>query len=139
MTCGTSCGCSGRVWPSMAGACAVFIVFTLVYMLFIVPVREEIFRDFGVALPGLTVGLIRFSRDIRLANPGQVFSLGWVAIGVATLIGAGLTVLTANVPRPVARTLLLGVVALLVAWMALCAWAILGPTLEMQRALQQGA
>jgi hypothetical protein len=122
----------------MAGTCAVFVIFTLGYMLFVVPVREEIFLDFGVALPGLTAGIIRFSRDIRLDNPGQVFSLGWVAIGVATLIGAGLTVLSAFVPRVFARALLAGVMLLMVVWMGLCTWAMLGPTLEMQRSLQVG-
>jgi len=137
MACESSCGCGSRTWPSMAGACGVFVLFTLVYMLFIVPVREEIFRDFGVALPGLTVGIIRFSQDIRLSNPGQVFSLGWVAIGIASLLGAGLTILAAFVPRSVSRALLAGVVLLLVAWMALCAWAMLAPTLAMQQSLRQ--
>lgn len=133
----SSCGCGSRTWPSVAGACAVFVLFTLVYMLFIVPVREEIFRDFGVALPGLTVGLIRFSRDLRMANPGQHFPLGWLAVGAGVIVGAGLTWASAVVPRSLARALLLVVVLLLLAWMALCAWAMLGPTLAMQESLRQ--
>lgn len=133
--CGTCCG---RTWPSVAGASALCVIFTLAYMLFVVPAREEIFRDFGVALPGLTRGMIGFSRDIRLAHPGQAFSLGWLALVACVMVGAGLTWASAVVPRPVARTLLVVIVLLLVAWMALCAWAMLGPTLAMQSALQQG-
>lgn len=134
-----SCGsCCSRTWPSVAGACGVFVLFTLVYMLTVVPAREEIFFDFGVALPLLTRGMIGFSRDIRLANPGQTFSLGWLAVGACVFVGAGLTWVSAVVPRPVARTLLVVLVLLLLAWMALCAWAMLAPTLAMQSSLQQG-
>lgn len=139
MACESSCGCGSRTWPSMAGACGVFVLFTLVYMLFIVPVREEIFRDFGVALPGLTIGMIRFSRDLRMANPGQAFPLGWLAVGAFVIVGAGLTWASAVMPRTLARVLLAVAVLVLVGWMALCAWAMLSPTLEMQRALQGGA
>lgn len=139
MACESSCGCGSRTWPPMAGACGVFVLFTLAYMLFIVPVREEIFRDFGVALPGVTIGMIRFSRDLRMVNPGQAFPLGWLVVGACVVVGAGLTWASAVMPRPLAKALLGVVVLLLVAWMALCAWAMLGPTLEMQRALQGGA
>jgi len=40
-------------------------------MVFIIPKFEEIFKDFGVALPALTRGLIYCSRWVAGSNPGQ--------------------------------------------------------------------
>jgi type IV pilus assembly protein PilC len=46
-------------------------------MVFIIPKFEEIFTDFGVALPALTVWLITTSRWFAGTNPGQAMA-GWI-------------------------------------------------------------
>ena len=46
-------------------------------MVFIIPKFEEIFRDFGVALPALTQGLIWASRWVAGTNTGQAIP-GWI-------------------------------------------------------------
>jgi type IV pilus assembly protein PilC len=46
-------------------------------MVFIIPKFEEIFTDFGVALPALTVWLINTSRWFAGSNPGQQIP-GWI-------------------------------------------------------------
>jgi type IV pilus assembly protein PilC len=54
-------------------------------MVFIIPKFEEIFRDFGVSLPGLTRWLIRTSRWVAGTNPGQTIP-GWVVVLPSPLI-----------------------------------------------------
>ncbi|MBS0198417.1 MAG: type II secretion system F family protein [Planctomycetes bacterium] len=48
-------------------------------MVFIIPKFEEIFRDFGVALPWLTMKLISTSRWVAGTNPGQSIP-GWIVL-----------------------------------------------------------
>ncbi len=57
------------VYPVVVVAIAGLILTGI--MIFIIPKFEEIFRDFGVALPALTRGLIYVSRWFGGANPGQ--------------------------------------------------------------------
>ncbi|MCB9841185.1 MAG: type II secretion system F family protein [Phycisphaeraceae bacterium] len=57
------------VYPAAVIIVAVAILTFI--MLFIIPKFEEIFTDFGVALPGLTVWLMNTSRWMAGAVPGQ--------------------------------------------------------------------
>lgn len=59
------------IYPVAVLSVAVLIVTGIMY--FIIPQFEEIFLDFGVELPGLTMGMIRFSRWVAGNNPGQAF------------------------------------------------------------------
>lgn len=64
---------------------AVVIIATAILtfiMVFIIPKFEEIFRDFGVALPALTRWLINVSRWVAGTNVGQTVP-GWVFIVLA--------------------------------------------------------
>lgn len=54
-------------------------------MIFIIPKFQEIFADFGVALPKLTVWLINSSSWVAGINPGQQVG-GWVFLLVAPFI-----------------------------------------------------
>lgn len=54
-------------------------------MIFIIPKFQEIFSDFGVALPTLTVWLINTSSWVAGINPGQKIG-GWVFLLVAPFI-----------------------------------------------------
>lgn len=49
-------------------------------MVFIIPKFEEIFTDFGVALPALTRGLINSSRWFAGTNPDQPIAGIWIAL-----------------------------------------------------------
>lgn len=55
-------------------------------MWFIIPKFEEIFRDFGVALPGITRGLINCSRWVAGGNPGQSIAGIFIVIPAPVLI-----------------------------------------------------
>lgn len=64
---------------------AVVIIATAILtfiMVFIIPKFEEIFRDFGVALPALTRWLINISRWVAGTNVGQTVP-GWIFIVLA--------------------------------------------------------
>lgn len=81
------------------------------YMLVFVPKQEEIYRDFGVALPLVTRWFINQSRDFCATNPGQSVSLQWVLLPLWLLCIAGVTLVCAR--RPTMRAgmvfLILGV------------------------------
>lgn len=62
------------VYPIVVISIAGIILSGIMY--FIIPKFEEIFADFGVKLPALTVGLIRTSRWFVGSNPGQELP-GW--------------------------------------------------------------
>ena len=66
-------------------------------MVFIIPKFEEIFRDFGVALPVLTRILINMSRWVAGNSVGQVIP-GWCFIVVSPLLFWGLFKLTRKAP-----------------------------------------
>ena len=57
------------VYPIVVVLVAVAILTFI--MLFIIPKFEEIFTDFGVALPGITMALINASRWVAGGQPGQ--------------------------------------------------------------------
>ncbi|MBK9189829.1 MAG: type II secretion system F family protein [Phycisphaerales bacterium] len=63
------------VYPIVVISIAGIILSAIMY--FIIPKFEEIFTDFGVALPALTMGLIRVSRWFAGTNPGQEIP-GWL-------------------------------------------------------------
>lgn len=65
------------VYPIVVIGIASLILTGIMY--FIIPKFEEIFRDFGVALPALTRGLIFFSRWVAWKNPGQAIP-GWAVL-----------------------------------------------------------
>jgi type IV pilus assembly protein PilC len=71
------------IYPIAVVIIAVAIVTFI--MVFIIPKFEEIFKDFGVALPGLTRMLINISRWVAGNNTGQ-FMPGWVYILFSPLI-----------------------------------------------------
>jgi type IV pilus assembly protein PilC len=54
-------------------------------MVFIIPKFEQIFKEFGVALPALTLGLVNTSRWVAGSNPGQQVG-GWLFILVAPVV-----------------------------------------------------
>ncbi len=54
-------------------------------MIFIIPKFQEIFSDFGVALPTLTVWLINTSSWVAGINPGQKIG-GWVFLLIAPFV-----------------------------------------------------
>jgi type IV pilus assembly protein PilC len=66
-------------------------------MVFIIPKFEEIFRDFGVALPVLTRVLINVSRWVAGNSVGQVIP-GWCFIVVSPLLFWGLFKLARKAP-----------------------------------------
>ncbi|MEL7472563.1 MAG: type II secretion system F family protein [Planctomycetota bacterium] len=74
------------VYPVVVVLVAVAILTFI--MLFIIPKFEEIFTDFGVALPGLTLGLINASRWVAGANPGQ--SVPGVVVIIAAPFAIGI-------------------------------------------------
>lgn len=57
------------VYPTVVITVAILILIFI--MLFIIPQFEEIFTDFGVSLPALTIWLIETSRWTAGAQPGQ--------------------------------------------------------------------
>src|SRR5947207_12875203 len=67
------------VYPTVVVFVAVSILTFI--MVFIIPKFEEIFTDFGVALPGLTVWLINTSRWVAGNQPGQAIP-GGIFIGL---------------------------------------------------------
>jgi type IV pilus assembly protein PilC len=71
---------AAMIYPVAVVIIAVAIVTFI--MVFIIPKFEEIFKDFGVALPALTRWLINLSRWIAGGNVGQSIP-GWVFILVA--------------------------------------------------------
>lgn len=77
----------------------VWALQALVYwfcMLMVVPKQEEIFKDFGVALPLLTRWFINQSRDFCATNPGQSVSVQWVLLPLWLLCIAAVTVACAR-------------------------------------------
>ncbi len=54
-------------------------------MIFIIPKFEEIFKEFGVELPALTLWLINTSRWVAGANPDQALG-GWVYIVFSPIV-----------------------------------------------------
>ncbi|MBM4108796.1 MAG: type II secretion system F family protein [Phycisphaerae bacterium] len=68
------------VYPTVVISIAM-IILTLI-MVFIIPKFEEIFRDFGVQLPLLTVALINTSRWVAGTQPDQQIH-GWVFVVAA--------------------------------------------------------
>ncbi|MBY0310819.1 MAG: type II secretion system F family protein [Phycisphaerales bacterium] len=71
-----------KIRAAMIYPVAVVIIATAILtfiMVFIIPKFEEIFRDFGVALPALTRWLINTSRWVAGTNVGQSIP-GWVFI-----------------------------------------------------------
>jgi type IV pilus assembly protein PilC len=71
------------VYPSVVVVVAVAIVTFI--MVFIIPKFEEIFRDFGVALPALTRWLIGVSSWVAGKQVGQAIP-GWVWILLAPIL-----------------------------------------------------
>ena len=65
------------VYPVVVVVVAITILTFI--MLFIIPKFEEIFSDFGVALPGLTVWLINTSRWMAGTQPGPQYA-GWMIV-----------------------------------------------------------
>jgi type IV pilus assembly protein PilC len=65
------------VYPIVVISIAALILTGI--MVFIIPKFEEIFRDFGVALPWLTMKLISTSRWVAGTNPGQAIP-GWIIL-----------------------------------------------------------
>jgi type IV pilus assembly protein PilC len=58
------------IYPISVISVAILIVTGIMY--FIIPQFEEIFLDFGIELPKLTLGLIHFSSWVAGSNPDQV-------------------------------------------------------------------
>ncbi|MFM9996839.1 MAG: type II secretion system F family protein [Phycisphaerales bacterium] len=71
------------VYPVVVLVVAVAILTFI--MMFIIPKFEEIFKEFGVELPALTMFLIRTSRWVAGANPDQAIG-GWVYIVFSPVI-----------------------------------------------------
>ncbi|HYF13444.1 MAG TPA: type II secretion system F family protein [Phycisphaerales bacterium] len=63
------------VYPVVVVSIATLILTGI--MVFIIPKFEEIFKDFGVDLPALTIWLISTSRWFAGTNPGQAIP-GWI-------------------------------------------------------------
>jgi type IV pilus assembly protein PilC len=68
------------VYPTVVVVVAMAILTFI--MVFIIPKFEEIFTDFGVELPALTMWLINTSRWVAGTNAGQMIG-GWVFIVLA--------------------------------------------------------
>jgi type IV pilus assembly protein PilC len=66
---------SALVYPAVVITIASLILTAI--MVFIIPKFEEIFKDFGVALPGITMWLINTSRWFAGTRPGQSIP-GWI-------------------------------------------------------------
>ena len=65
------------VYPVVVVVVAITILTFI--MLFIIPKFEDIFKDFGVALPPLTMWLINTSRWMAGTQPGQQYA-GWMIV-----------------------------------------------------------
>jgi type IV pilus assembly protein PilC len=65
------------VYPTVVVVVAVAILTFI--MVFIIPKFEEIFTDFGVELPALTLWLMNTSRWVAGTNPGQQIP-GWIFV-----------------------------------------------------------
>ena len=107
-------GNSGVVLAMSVIGGVVWAMKAMVYtanMLVIVPKQEEIFKDFGVALPLITRWVINQSRDFSATNPGQSLSVQWVLLPLWMLCIAAVTLVCAR--RPTVRAgmvfLILGV------------------------------
>lgn len=77
-----------KIKAALIYPCAVVIIAVAIVsfiMVVIIPKFEEIFRDFGVALPGLTRMLINISRWMAGNNVGQSVP-GWVFVLVAPVL-----------------------------------------------------
>jgi len=109
-------------------------------LLMIVPKHEQIFRDFGVELPGITRALIFLSQSLRADNPGQRFSLLWPGIVLWLIAVAGATYLCSRHPRawPAATFLVLAVLSWALGALATLI-ALQLPLSSMTRSLQGGA
>src|ERR1044071_4569264 len=75
------------VYPSVVVIVAMAILTFI--MVFIIPKFEEIFTDFGVELPGLTLWLINTSRWVAGNNPDQAIG-GWLYVCLSPVILWGL-------------------------------------------------
>lgn len=98
----------------------------------------EIFRDYGVSLPGPTMALLRFGRAMNPSSgPDGAVGFAIVLCGVAT-IGAALILASVKGSPEVKRAARFAAIVMMVvgvvAWLA-CAAAILIPYLSMQRSL----
>jgi type IV pilus assembly protein PilC len=71
------------VYPIVVVVVAIAILTFI--MIFIIPKFEEIFTDFGVELPGLTLWLINTSRWVAGNNPDQAIG-GWIWILAAPFL-----------------------------------------------------
>jgi type IV pilus assembly protein PilC len=71
------------VYPVVVVVVAISILTFI--MLFIIPKFEEIFQDFGVSLPGLTVWLIETSRWMAGTQPEQGVA-GWMIVVPSPII-----------------------------------------------------
>lgn len=71
------------IYPIVVVIIAILILTFI--MIFIIPKFEEIFSDFGVALPWLTVWLIETSRWVAGARPGQQVG-GWLFLAIAPFV-----------------------------------------------------
>lgn len=77
-----------KIRAAMIYPVAVVIIATAILtfiMVFIIPKFEEIFRDFGVALPALTRWLINASRWVAGTNVGQSIP-GWLFILISPVL-----------------------------------------------------
>ncbi|TVQ77559.1 MAG: type II secretion system F family protein [Phycisphaeraceae bacterium] len=69
------------IYPAMVIIVAVAIVSGIMY--FIIPKFVEIFQDFGVNLPGLTVFLMEVSNWVAGNRPGQgIAGIVWIVFGI---------------------------------------------------------
>ena len=66
------------VYPAVVVIIAALILTFIMW--FIIPKFEEIFTDFGVKLPALTVWLISASRWVAGTNPGQPFAGAFIVL-----------------------------------------------------------
>lgn len=75
---------AAMIYPIAVVVIAVLIVTFIMW--FIIPKFEEIFKDFGVALPALTRWLIGISNFVAGKNPGQFAGQGALIIMVSPVI-----------------------------------------------------
>lgn len=90
------------IYPIAVVIIAVGIVTFIMW--FIIPKFEEIFRDFGVALPGITRWLIGISRWIAGNNPGQFTGQGALIVLLSPIVFFVLWKLTRKAPPGRAAT-----------------------------------
>jgi len=77
-----------KIRGAMVYPCVVMVVAMAILtfiMVFIIPKFEEIFADFGVELPALTLWLINTSRWVAGNNPDQAVG-GWVWVAASPFL-----------------------------------------------------